>query len=93
MWLRFSEEDRKAMKAAAIETGKEMTASGREESEASIRVMRDTWGLKVSELDDASRDQWQTVAKEAYDYIRGNTVPAEVWDKMVQTLEEYRSAN
>lgn len=93
MWLRFSEDDRKAMKAAALETGKEMTASGRKESEESIRVMRDNWGLKVSELDDASQDQWQTVAEEAYDYIRGNTVPAEVWDKMLQTLEDYRSAN
>ena len=93
MWLRFTEEERYAMKVAAIQTGKEMTASGRKESEESIRVMRDTWGLKVSELDDVSRDQWQTVATEAYDYIRGNTVPAEVWDKMVQTLEEYRSAN
>ena len=93
MWLRFTEEERYAMKVAAIQTGKEMTASGRKESEESIRVMRDTWGLKVSELDDVSRDQWQTVATEAYDYIRGNTVPADVWDKMVQTLEEYRSAN
>ena len=93
MWLRFTEEERYAMKVAAIQTGKEMTASGRKESEESIRVMRDTWGLLVSELDDVSRDQWQTVATEAYDYIRGNTVPADVWDKMVQTLEEYRSAN
>ena len=93
MWLRFTEEERYAMKVAAIQTGKEMAASGRKESEESIRVMRDTWGLKVSELDDVSRDQWQTVATEAYDYIRGNTVPADVWDKMVQTLEEYRSAN
>ena len=93
MWMRFSEEEREAMKATALETGKEMTASGRKESEESIRVMRDTWGLKVSELDDASRGQWETVAREAYSYIRGNTVPAEVWDQMVKTLEEYRLSN
>ncbi len=92
MWLRFSEEERKAMKAAAVETGKAMTASGRQESEDSIRVMRDTWNLKIRELDDELQNQWQELAKEAYSYIRGNTVPAEVWDQMVQILEDYRAA-
>ncbi len=91
MWMRFSEQERQAMKAAALETGKEMTASGRKESEDSIRVMRDTWNLKVLELDSDLRDQWQTVAKEAYGYIRDNTVPAEVWDEMVQILDDYRA--
>lgn len=91
MWLRFSEEERNAMRAAALETGKAMTASGRQESEDSIRVMRDTWNLKVRELDDESQDHWQAVAEEAYGYIRDNTVPAEVWDQVTEILEDYRA--
>lgn len=93
MWMRFSEEEQKAMKAAAEAAGKEMTESGRKESEDSVRVMKESWNLKVRDLDGPLRDQWQSIAKEAYGYIRDNTVPAEVWDQMVQILEDYRSAN
>jgi TRAP-type C4-dicarboxylate transport system substrate-binding protein len=91
VWSRFSPEEQSAMRAAAEKAGEEMTASGRQESEDSIRVMRDDWNLNVRTLSDAEAGQWQAISKEAYGHIRDNTVPGEVWDKVVQILEDYRA--
>lgn len=91
MWSRFSESERSAMKAAAEAAGKEMTASGRKESEESIRVMVDNWGLKSSQLDESLRKEWQAISTEAYGYIRDNTVPGEIWDQVTQILKDYRA--
>ena len=91
MWERFSEEERAAMKAAAQEAGREMTVSGRQESEESISVMTGNFGLKSNQLDDSLRDQWQSVSTEAYGHIRDNTVPGEIWDQAIEHLEEYRA--
>ena len=79
------------MKAAAVEAGKEMTASGRNESEESIRVMVDSWNLKSQEMNDDLRSKWQTVSTEAYGHIRDNTVPGEIWDRVTQILTNYRA--
>lgn len=79
------------MKAAAIEAGKEMTASGRNESEESIQVMIDSWNLKSQEMNDDLRSQWQSVSTEAYGHIRDNTVPGEIWDQVTQILTSYRA--
>ncbi len=91
MWSRFSEEERAAMKAAAMEAGKEMTASGRKESEESIKVMVENWNLKSQKLDDGLREKWQTISTEAYGHIRDNTVPGEIWDQVTQILSDYRA--
>ncbi len=80
------------MRAAAEKAGKEMTASGRQESEDSIRVMRDDWNLSVRSLEEAEAAKWQAISTEAYGHIRDNTVPGEVWDQVVRILEDYRAA-
>ena len=79
------------MKAAAQEAGREMTVSGRQESEESISVMADNFGLKSSQLDDNLREKWQSVSIEAYGHIRDNTVPGEIWDQAIEHLQEYRA--
>lgn len=91
MWDRFTEEEQVAMKAAAVDAGKEMTSAGRRESEESIRVMVDNWKLKSSQLDDEQKSAWQAISTEAYGHIRDNTVPAEIWDQVAQLLESYRA--
>jgi len=91
MWNRFSEEERAAMKAAAIEAGKEMTAAGRKESEESIQVMVENWNLKSQKMDDGLKQKWQTISTEAYGHIRDNTVPGEIWDRVTQILSDYRA--
>ena len=91
MWERFSEEERAVMKAAAEEAGREMTVSGRKESEESISVMADSFGLKSNQLNDNLREQWQSVSTEAYGHIRDNTVPGEIWEQAIEYLQEYRA--
>lgn len=92
MWDRFSGEEQAAMKAAAEEAGREMTLSGRKESEESISVMTDSFGLKSNQLDDNLRAQWQSVSTEAYGHIRDNTVPGEIWDQAIELIEDYRAS-
>ncbi len=91
MWDRFTPEEQAAMKAAAEEAGKEMTVSGRKESEESIRVMIDNWNLKTHKLNDAQNAQWQAISTEAYGHIRDNTVPGPIWDQVTGILEAFRS--
>ena len=91
MWNRFSPDEQNAIKAAAVEAGKEMTASGRNESEESIRVMVDSWNLKSQEMNDDLKSKWQAVSTEAYGHIRDNTVPGEIWDRVTQILTTYRA--
>ena len=78
------------MKAAAQEAGREMTVSGRQESEESISVMADSFGLKSSQLDDNLRENGNQFP-EAYGHIRDNTVPGEIWDQAIEHLQEYRA--
>ena len=93
VWDKYAPAQQSAMKAAAEVAAAEMRKSGRAESEESIRVMRENWDLKVGTLDDGLRSQWQSVSKEAYQHIRGNTVPADIWDQVIGFLEKYRAEN
>ncbi|MEM9160897.1 MAG: TRAP transporter substrate-binding protein DctP [Verrucomicrobiota bacterium] len=90
-WDGYTPDQQSKIRAAAEEAALEMKESGRAESVESIRVMRDDWNLKVSALTPETREQWQAISKEAYVHIRDNTVPADIWDKVVAILEEYRA--
>lgn len=91
-WDRIAPEHQTVMREIAQKISREMTESGRQESESAIDVMRDQWGLEVQEADDEILAAWQETAKEAYSLIRDNTVPAEVFDEVVRLLEENRSS-
>lgn len=90
-WDRIAPEHQEIMREIAVKISAEMTQSGREESENSIRVMKDNWGLKVQEPDQEILDAWQETSKEAYPLIRDNTVPADIFDEVVRLLEEKRA--
>lgn len=90
-WQRISPERQQTMREIAERRGREMTLAGREENEEAIRVMKERWGLKVREADEAINEAWQEASEEAYSYIRDNTVPAEIFDEVVRLLEAYRA--
>lgn len=90
-WSRIAPEHQEVMREIALRITREMTISGREESENSIRVMRDKWDLKVQEPDQEILDAWQVTSKKAYPLIRDNTVPADIFDEVVRLLEEKRA--
>ncbi|MDQ8199935.1 TRAP transporter substrate-binding protein DctP [Pelagicoccus enzymogenes] len=90
-WSRISEEDQAVMLESARRYGREMTLAGREENEEAIRVMKEKWGLKIRDFDEAVTESWEKASEKAYSLIRNNTVPADIFDEVVRLLEEYRS--
>ncbi|MDQ8184696.1 TRAP transporter substrate-binding protein DctP [Pelagicoccus sp. SDUM812002] len=92
-WSRISEEDQAVMLESAQRYGREMTLAGREENEEAIKVMKEKWGLKIRDADEAVTESWEKASEQAYSLIRDNTVPADIFDEVVRLLEEYRSQN
>jgi len=92
VWKRIDPEHQAAIKEIAQRYGREMTLAGRAENETAIEVMREKWGLQVREQDEEVLRAWDKTSQEAYGLIRGNTVPAEVFDEVAGLLENYRAA-
>ena len=47
-------------------------------------------GLKITEMTPENERAWQQLAAKAWPQIRGNMVPADMFDKVQQLLAEYR---
>lgn len=79
--------------AAAQEAGKRITTESRKNSEDAIRVMQQKQGLKVRVLTPEAEAAWRKSVEEGYPKIRGSIVPAEMFDRVVSLLDEYRKTN
>lgn len=93
VWNRLDEDTQAKMRKSAEKAGKEMTKSGRAESEDSVKVMQKDWGLQVLKSEGEALEEWQNLAEVAYPIIRDTTVPAEIFDRVLELIEEYRAAN
>jgi len=81
---------RDAMDAAAREAGAQMQAKGRAEAQQSVEAMKKR-GLKVQTVDAAVEAEWRKTAEEIYPKIRGNMVPADLFDEVKRLVAEYRA--
>ncbi len=89
-WESLSPAGREQLLRAAIQTGTDITAAGRQESEDSVKAMK-ARGLVVHNLTMEQAAGWQKAAEELHPKLRGRTVPADVFDEVVRLLAEYRS--
>ena len=89
-WDRVPAAARAAMLKIAEETGRQVKAAGRAESEASVAalVKRELKVQKVSPEVDA---EWRAVIEKVQDQIRGKVVPADVFDEAQRFVKEYRA--
>jgi len=80
----------------------QVKASSRE-AENAVRLHRDTLddksiramqkrGLTVRELTPEIAAAWQHLAENSYDWIRGKSVPADLFDRVVELLAEFRAS-
>ena len=74
----------------ANETGAVLLQKAREESVKSIDAMVKR-GLIVHKTTPEIDAEWRKVAEDAYPKIRGNMVPADMFDQVQNLLKEYRS--
>lgn len=89
-WDRVPAAAREEMLKIAVETGKQVKAAGRAESDAAVAAMVKR-GLKVQSLTPEEDAEWVAVIDKIRDHIRGRIVPADMFDEAQRSLAEFRS--
>ena len=90
-WERIPEDLRAELLHAASEVGREIRAAGRKESDDAVEAMKTKQGLTVHQLAPDALEEWRKATLAVYPKIRGKLVPAEMFDKVEQLLNEYRA--
>ncbi len=90
-WDQIPPDLQEKLTAQAKVTGVIIRKLGRRESEEALETMQQRWGLEVEPVDEALETQWREFAQGTYRLIRGDLVPAEIFDKVRQLLEAYRT--
>jgi len=88
-WDTFPPAAQQAMRQSAEEAGKQIEEQSRKEMDESVAAMEKR-GLKVNRLTPDARAEWQSVFDAVYPKLRGNLVPADVFDEVQRLLREYR---
>jgi len=70
---------------------RDIKLAGRKESEESVKAMVSR-GLQVTEPNAAIIQEWRDEAESVYPLIRGKIVQAEIFDRTLELLREYRAA-
>ena len=90
-WNKIPDETKKVILITAANAGKEMIANGRKESYDSVEAMVKR-GLTVHNITPEIEEEWrETVVQTIYPKIRGHLVDADLFDKVIQLLLEYRT--
>jgi len=89
-WTGFTEEQRQAFKEAAVEAGKQIQTKSRAESNEAVEAMKKR-GLQVHTVPPELEEEWRRFAESVYPKMRGKMVPAEVFDKTLSLVAEYRA--
>jgi TRAP-type C4-dicarboxylate transport system substrate-binding protein len=91
-WDALSADQREKVLKAGAEAGKQIQAKSRAESQEAIEAMKKR-GLKVHSVPPELEDQWRHFAESVYPKLRGTLIPADMFDKTLNLVAEYRTAN
>jgi TRAP-type C4-dicarboxylate transport system substrate-binding protein len=90
-WDVLTPEQRDMLKKTGAVAAKEIQARSRAEADEAITAMKKRSNLQVHEVSPALEDEWRKFCEAVYPKIRGGMVPADVFDKAVALVAEYRS--
>ena len=90
-WEAMSAEGRNELRSAAADAAIELRRRARTEDLESIEAMKRR-GLKVTTLTPELEVQWHALADAVYPSIRGNSVPADVFDETLRLVAEFRAS-
>ena len=90
-WEKIPESYRPALLKAARSAGEQLRDEIRQAGENAVGEMV-ARGLKVIELDDATRALWRAEVEGAYPKLRGTLAPADLFDEVFRLRDELRSA-
>jgi TRAP-type C4-dicarboxylate transport system substrate-binding protein len=82
---------RTAFREAAAAAGKQMQARSRQESLEAVEAMKKR-GLVVHPVSSELQQEWRRFAEAVYPRIRGSMVPDNMFDRVLQLVNEYRAS-
>lgn len=91
-WNALSPTTQENIRNAAAQAGSRLRDSRSKQDENTIKAMQSR-GLIVHDLDPEQQQAWQGTVKDIWERIRGDMVPADKFDQVVQLLNEYRQKN
>jgi len=91
-WEKIPANIRPALMKSAQVAGEEIQENSRIESDKAVAAMIKR-GLKVQPVSPELEVEWRQATESYYPDIRGNLVPADVFDETVRLIKEYRAAN
>ncbi len=89
-WDKIPPDIQKQLRSAAAEAGAKIRASDRKEDEESITTMKNK-GLTVQPVTPQVEEEWRQLMKTVYPKIRGEMVPADIFDEVQRLVAEYRA--
>jgi TRAP-type transport system periplasmic protein len=89
-WDRVPPDIRDKLLKIATETGRQVKAAGRAESETAVAAMVRR-GLIVHKATPQVEAEWSAVIDQVQDHIRGRIVPADLFDEAQRLVKDYRS--
>ena len=90
-WERIPEHHREPFLQAAREVGDDLKGEIRRQDTKAISVMQ-RYGLNVVQVDEATHERWNELARGVYPKMRTEIVPTEVFDRAEALVREYRAA-
>ena len=92
-WEKLPAETQEALKKSAEATGAEIRRSSREEDVAAVKTMREKHKLQVNELPPGGIEEWHAAMAKLYPKLRGEVIPADLFDEVESSLKEFRAKN
>jgi len=89
-WESLTPDQREKMKKIAADTGQKIQARSRAESQEATEAMKKRSGLQVHQVPPDLELEWRKFMESVYPKVRGNMVPADIFDKTVSLVNEYR---
>jgi TRAP-type transport system periplasmic protein len=91
-WEKLAPELRQELLKIAATTGEKLRLRAREEDEEAVAAMQKR-GLIVHKLTPETATAWRKLAESAYPQIRGGMVPADLFDRVLGHVAEFRAQN
>ncbi len=79
------------IRASCDKAGPGIRQAARAEDDAAVKAMQDKQGLKVTTLAPEAESEWRVIIAKEYPAIRGRVVPADTFDKVSKSVQEFRA--
>lgn len=91
VWEKIPMELRPALLKAAQDMGRSVKTASRKENDEAVKAMARKHGLQVHAVTREAEQAWIAAAEATYPGIRGNIIPADLFDLVQRILKEHRT--